>query len=378
MQNIVMFKPLIEQEEIEASKTALELGWLGMGSLVSEFESELKKYIEAPDRELVVLSTGHAALHLSLLLAGVTQGDEVITPSFNNVADFQAILATGAEPVFCDILDNTLCIDLEKAEKLITPKTKAMIVMDYGCHFCEHEDIARFAEKYNLRIVHDAAHSFGSRYKQKMVGSFSDMTMFSFDPIKNITCLDGGALIVKSPEELRILQEMRFVGMGQAASVLYQNKRVWSYDVQRLGFRYHMNNMHAAIGLAQLKKMDRIKQSRQAACVYYNTRFAEMPFIRTPDTTFEDTTPFMYFIRVPAEHRDPLRIFMDQQGCESGVHWKPGHQFSLFKNYRCGDLSVTEKMSEELITLPLYSCMDFKIIDQVVDLIHEYFVKNPV
>src|SRR5580692_11542180 len=132
-QTIPLFKPLIEQEELDAARDALKLGWLGMGSYVAEFERQMAAFIGAEDRKVVAVSTGHAALHLALLLAGAGPGDEVITPSFNNAADFQAILATGAEPVFCDVRDDTLCIDLAKAEALISPRTRAVIVMDYDC-----------------------------------------------------------------------------------------------------------------------------------------------------------------------------------------------------------------------------------------------------
>jgi dTDP-4-amino-4,6-dideoxygalactose transaminase len=136
---IPVFQPLIEQEELDAGRRALEMGWLGMGSYVGEFERRLKERIGADDRHVVAVSTGHAALHLGLLLMGVGPGDEVITPSFNNAADFQAILATGAAPVFCDIDDNSLCIDIAKAEALVSPRTKAVIVMDYDCILCDHD-----------------------------------------------------------------------------------------------------------------------------------------------------------------------------------------------------------------------------------------------
>ena len=124
LEKIPVFKPLIEAEEFEASRRALELGWLGMGSYVGEFEQQLKRYLGADDRHVAAVSTGHASIHLGLLAMGVGPGDEVITPSFNNAADFQAILATGAEPVFCDVVEDSLCIDLDKAEAVISPRTK--------------------------------------------------------------------------------------------------------------------------------------------------------------------------------------------------------------------------------------------------------------
>src|SRR5438045_7979039 len=129
---IPVFKPLIQKEEYGAAHDALELGWLGMGSYVNEFEQGIKRFIGAEDRHVAVVSTGHAALHLALMTIGAGPGDEIITPSFNNVADFQAILAVGAEPVFCDVLEETLCIDLDKAEKPVNERTTSVIVVDYG------------------------------------------------------------------------------------------------------------------------------------------------------------------------------------------------------------------------------------------------------
>ncbi len=145
-------------------------GW-AWAVYVGRFEQALKEYLGAHDRHVVAVSTGHAALHLGLLVAGVGHGDEVITPSFNNVADFQAILATGAEPVFCDINPDSLCIDVESIEELISPRTKALIVMDYDCVLADHDRIAEIAKNHGLRVIHDAAHSFGSLYKGENLGA---------------------------------------------------------------------------------------------------------------------------------------------------------------------------------------------------------------
>ena len=370
---IPVFKPLIEDEEFEAARAALELGWLGMGSYVNEFEKGVQEFLNAEDRYFAAVSTGHAALHLALMVAGIGPGDEVITPSFNNIADFQAILAVGAEPVFCDIDNETLCIDLDKAVELITPKTKAMIVMDYDCVLCDHDRVAAIAEEHKLRIIHDAAHAFGSKYKGKMVGSFSDLCMFSFDPVKTVTCLDGGMLIVKTPEELQRIQEMRLVGMGQPASVMYQNKRAWTYDVNYLGFRYHMANLHAAIGLAQLSKMDDISATRRRACRYYNEQLSKIPQVTVPKTDFEDVTPFLYYIRVPEEVREEFKAFLLDNEVDVGIHWQPGHWMSLFKDCRRGDLTVTDQVAKEILSLPLHSKMSEGSLDQVIDRIKSFF-----
>lgn len=374
---IPVFKPLIGHEEKEASANVLDIGWLGMGKNVGQFEREVQKYIQAEDRYVVAVSTGHAAIHLGLLIMGIGQGDEVITPSFNNAADFQAILATGAQPVLCDIDEDTLNIDLDKVEALINKKTKAIIAMDYDCILCDHDRINEMSKKYNVRILHDAAHSFGSSYKGKKIGSFSDVTMFSFDPVKTITCLDGGILVVKTEEEMRKLHEMRLVGMGQPAEVMYQNTRAWTYDMKHLGYRYHMSNMHAAIGLAQLAKINEIEISRRATCLFYNQELKDIPEVITPKTNFSDIVPFLYYIRIPAEIRDEFKSYLYDNGIDTGIHWQPGHWFTLLKDAKRGDLSVTDKIGHEIVSLPLHSNMLQKDLDKIVKYIKLFFkVKN--
>lgn len=373
---IPVFKPLIEAEEIEASRRALELGWLGMGSYVGEFEEQLKNYFSADDRYVAAVSTGHAAIHLGLLAMGVGSGDEVITPSFNNAADFQAIVATGAEPVFCDIEENSLCIDLNKAEELVSPRTKAMIVMDYDCVLCDHDRVADFARAHGLRVLHDAAHSFGSKYKGRPIGSFSDVATFSFDPVKTITCIDGGALVLRSEHELARVQEMRLIGMTQPAKVMYTNTRAWTYDMRTLGFRYHMANMHAAIGLAQLAKIERISASRNSACRYYNEQLSNINEVRVPQTDFHDVTPFLYYIRVPGDKRDALRAYLREREIDTGIHWQPGHWFTLFKDCRRGDLSVTDRVGHEVLSLPLHSMMSTETLDEVIEGIRNFFASK--
>jgi dTDP-4-amino-4,6-dideoxygalactose transaminase len=370
---IPVFKPLIEQEEIDASRESLELGWLGMGSYVSKFEETVKNIIGVEDRYVAAVSTGTAGLHIALLVAGVGPGDEVIVAAFNCSADFQAIGWVGADIVFCDCDDDTLELDLERAEELVTPKTKAIIVMDYDCILSDHEAIAMFAKKHGIRVIHDAAHSFGSKYKGKMVGSFSDICVFSHDPVKTVTCLDGGTVVVKTEEELKYVHELRLLGMQQPATVMYKNQRAWTFDVERVGFRYHMLNMHAAIGLAQLGKLDVIAESRRNASRRYNELLSDIPMVRCPKTDFEGVNPFLYYIRVPEQHRDNLRAYLKENGVDTGIHWQPGHQFSLWKNCQSGNLAVTDRVGKEILSLPLYSKMPIPVVEEVAAKVRSFF-----
>lgn len=372
-QNIPVFQPYLQEEETAACAASLKRGWLGMGADVGRFEEALASVLGLTDRRVVAVSTGHAALHLGLLLCGIGPGDEVITPAFNNVADLQAIIATGAAPVFCDIDPVTLCLDVDKAEMLIGPRTKCIIPMDYGCCLADHDAVGALAARHGLRVLHDAAHSLGSFSRGRRVGSFSDLCMFSFDPVKTITCIDGGALVVRTEEEAARLHEMRLIGMRQPAKVMYGNARAWTYDVQRPGFRYHMSNLHAALGLVQLARLEDISSSRRRSCTLYSSLLAGIAEVAVPATDFSGVTPFLYYIRVPAECRDPLRDALRADGIDTGIHWQPGHEFTLFREARRGDLPVTERLGREIVSLPLHSFMPDAMIERVCRGVRSFF-----
>ena len=375
MKQIPVFKPLIEKEEIDAAIESLKMGWLGMGSYVKEFEERIEKICNIKnnsDRFVVAVSTGHAALHLSLLMMGIKEGDEVITPAFNNAADFQAIKACGANPVFVDIKEDTLCIDPSKIEKLITSKTKAIIVMDYDMFLCEHDEIKKISNKYKIPVLHDAAHSFGSSYKGKMIGNQHDYTIFSFDPVKTITCIDGGAIVVNESANVEKLHAKRLIGMTQSAQRMYKNTRAWEYDINEIGFRYHLANLHAAIGIQQLKKINEIKESRQKACKNYHSNLKDLPWLIAPFGDIESVNPFLYYVRILEGSRDSFRNYLRKNNIDTGIHWTSGHNFSLFKNCKKGDLGVRNKISNEIVSLPLHTNMNFSDQEHIIQTIKNF------
>lgn len=370
--SIPVFRPLLGEEEIAACRAVLEEGWLGMGSYVGKFERALEELLASPNRHVVAVSTGHAALHLALLMMGVGPGDEVISPSFNNIADLQAVIATGATLVLCDIDDRRLCIDPVKLAEVVSSRTRVVIVTDYGCHLAQHDDLRTLAGNAGFSILHDAAHSFGSTYSGQRVGSFSDVTMFSFDPVKTVTCIDGGALVVQTEQEVEILHAMRLIGMGQPSSVMYEDQRAWTYDVKTLGFRYHLANLHAAVGLAQLQKLETMSSNRRTYCRFLNRNLKELEFLRVPATDFEGVTPFLYYVRVPAHLRESFRHHLAARGIDTGVHWQPGHWFSLFSTARRGELAVTDKVGKEIVTLPLHSVMSETELERIAEAVKTY------
>ncbi|MDQ6884299.1 MAG: DegT/DnrJ/EryC1/StrS family aminotransferase [Candidatus Dormibacteraeota bacterium] len=363
---IPVFKPYIGVDTSKAAVDALDLGWLGMGSYVRDFENGLRARLET-ERQVVAVNTGTSALHLAMLILGIGPGDEVITPSFNNIGDFQAIRAVGADPVFCDIQDDSLGIDVDKAEALISPRTKAVIGMDYAGVPCALADLEAMARRHGIKMIHDAAHSLGSRAGGRQMGEFGDITIFSFDPVKIMTTIDGGALVVRSATEVEKLQQLRLLGMDQSATRMYTNNRAWTYDVAGPGYRYHLANLHASIGLSQLARLDEFIETRRDACRTYTRRLAGTPGLILPATSFEDVAPFIYYVRVTNGRRDELIASLRDAGVDTGIHWIPGHNFSFLKACRHGDLSVTNRVGAEILTLPLHSYMTASTIGRVAD-----------
>ena len=369
--NIPVFKPLIDKKTISAAVKSLNVGWLGMGKSVDEFEKKIKLICNLTSKHVVTVNTGYSAIHTSLILMNIKKDDEVITPAFNNIADLQSILSVGGKIVFADI-DKSFCLDVSKLETLITKRTKAIIVCDYGMRLANHDKIRLIAKKYNLRILHDAAHSFGSIYKKKRIGSFSDITMFSFDPVKTITAIDGGAIIVNTKKERDLAHKIRLMGMGQSPSVMYKNKRAWTYDVEVHGYRYHLANLHAAIGVSQIKEFSRIKSTRINTVKYYNKNIIDHPLLEKPILD-KGIVPFIYYLRIKNNWREKFIEYLTKNRIDTGIHWKPGNKFKLFKKIENSHLIETNKVAKEIVTIPLHSNMRFQDQRKIVQTINNFF-----
>lgn len=372
MDRIPVFAPYIGVDTLKHLTDSLDVGWLGMGATTKEFEERIQAFLET-DRTVVATNTGTSALHIALIAAGVKDGDEVIVPSFDYVADHQAILLAGGVPVMCDIRDDDLGIDTEKAEALITDRTRAIIPLHFAGLPCNLKAVYALAEKYGLRVVEDAMHAFGTRIDGERIGSFGDICTFSFDPVKIITSIDGGCVVLNNPEEAEHLRRMRFLGVDKETTLRYKNKRSWDYDVLCDGFRYHMTNVMASVGVSQIKRAEEFIGSRQKVCQAYNEAFSPFPDARIPKTDFVDISPFIYSLRVLNGRRGELIAHLDERGIDVGIHFIPVHKHTHFESYRCGNMSVTDKVVEEVLTLPLHSLMSQGDIDRVVDGVTSFF-----
>lgn len=369
---IPVFQPVIGEDTLKAVSDAFDVGWLGMGAATAAFEQGISERIGAGDRQVVATNTGTSALHVAVAVAGIGPGDEVIVPSFNFVADHQAISAEGASPVFCDIREDNLGIDVDAAEALISERTKAIMPLHFAGVPCDLDRVYALAEAHGLRVIEDATHAFGTVYGDKTIGGFGDLTCFSFDPVKIITSIDGGAVVFPAGNEPEHARHLRLLGIDKDTELRYQNKRAWDYDVVSRGFRYHLTNINASIGLSQLARVDEFIGARQSSCQLYNELLSGVPEIRTPETDFEGISPFIYTIRVLDGRREALIEHLRANGIATGIHFMPAHSYTYYRVCRRGDMTVTERLSSQILTLPLHSEMTRGTVAFISDTIRDF------
>lgn len=373
MERIPVFEPHIGPDDVEHLLEALDVGWLGMGATTQEFEERIADYLGLEQRFVCATNTGTAALHIALRTAGIGSGDEVITPSFNYVADHQAVRMTGAEVVMCDVREDNLGIDVAKARELINEKTRAIIPLHFAGLPCDMAGVRELAEELDLRVIEDGMHAFGSSIDGEKIGSSGDVCCFSFDPVKVITSIDGGCVVVNSEAELKKLQHLRLLGVDRDTTERYKNRRAWEYDVVSEGYRNHLTNIMASIGVAQIKRIEEFIESRRTVCKKYSEAFAVFDQLTVPYTDFDEVSPFIYSLRVAHEQRESLIAHLQDRLIDTGIHFIPAHKHSYFADAPCGDMSVTDKVVQEVLTLPLHSNMREEFVERVIDGVTSYF-----
>jgi dTDP-4-amino-4,6-dideoxygalactose transaminase len=357
-------RPSIGFEELEEIKKIFDTGWLGLGSTVYEFENKLKEYLGS--KNVIAVNNGTNALHIALDAFGIGEGDEVIVPSLTYCACIQVITALKARPVFCEIDPGTLNLDIEDTRQRITKKTKAIVPVHYCGNACDMEALLNIGREHNIHIIEDAAHAFGSSYKGKKIGSFGDATCFSFDPIKNITCGEGGAVVLSDDNIAEMIRRKRILGIDKDTWKRYKNERSWFYEVTTQGYRYHMSNINAAIGLVQLKKLNMFVEKKRSIVKLYNEQLSSLEGIKLLEWNLNETAPFTYIIRVIDGKRDKLMDYLKEKGVGSGIHYIANHTQPFFRKY-ASTLPVTEKTCNEILTLPLYYDMKDGDVDLVIE-----------
>ena len=363
--------PEIGEEEIESVVETLRSGWLTTGSKVTQFEQNFARDIKAS--HAVAVNSCTAALHLALDAIGISEGDEVIVPTMTFAATAEVVTYFKAKPVLVDCRYDTLAIDVEQIEKVITPRTKAIIPVHFAGQPCEMDQILELARIHNLRVIEDAAHALPARYRGRPVGSIGDITCFSFYVTKSITTGEGGMATTENPEWAKRMRSMSLHGLTRDPWQRYTAQGSWQYEIFSPGYKYNMTDIAAAIGIAQLQKCHRFWESRQRYAALYGEGLREITEIQLPAVI--DHVQHAWHLYVIQLHLDQLRIGRDEciqqlkkHHIGTSVHFIPLHLHPYYRDtfgYKPEDFPVASAVFQRIISLPIYPKMTEADIRQV-------------
>lgn len=354
--NIPVLKPSITDAEIQAVSEVLLSGWLGLGPKTAEFEREFARTMDV--KFCVGLNSGTAALHLALAVLDLKPEDEVIVTPLTFVSTVHAILYCGAKPVFADILPDTLNIDPNDVAAKITPKSRAILAVDMAGHPADLDELLALAKNNGLTLIEDAAHACGASYKEKPVGSLAPLTCFSFHAVKNLTCGEGGAITCNLDWQDKWFREMRWLGISKdtwSRSDPADSSYKWQYWVNRIGFKCHLNDIAAAIGLVQLKRLETMNKIRRNLVNVYNESFKSLEWLLTPpERPYVKSAWHLYQIRMAdAKLRDSFINRLISQDISPGVHYIPSFLHPCYRRVKA-ICPVADAVWKTLVTLPLY------------------------
>jgi dTDP-4-amino-4,6-dideoxygalactose transaminase len=357
---VVPLSDVLVDDEIEQAVLAVvRSGWWSMGPQVAEFEREFASFCGAAHAFSV--TNGTAALHLALLALGCGPGDEVLVPSLNFVAAANTIGHVGATPVFCDITSTAdLTVNPEDLEAAIGPATRAIVVMHYGGHPCQMDEILELAARRGLAVIEDAAHAPGATYRGRLCGTIGDVGCFSFFSNKNLPVGEGGMVVTNDDALAEKIRLLRSHGM---TTLTWDRHRghAHSYDVVAQGFNYRLDEIRAAIGRVQLSRVERQNAERARVVAFYRAALDGTNGLKMPLPPNPDTAPAHHLAVVltpPARSRDDVRAFLAERRIQTSVHYPPIHRFSAYRELGARrPLPTTEDVAERLVTLPLYPHM---------------------
>ncbi len=367
----------IDEEDIRAVVAVLRGDYLTTGPYITEFEEKFSAYVGS--RYAVAVSSGTAALHLACLAAGIGSGDEVITSPMSFAATANCALYVGARPVFCDI-DAAGNIDPELIEEKVTPATRAIIPVHYGGLPCRMDKINEIARRHGLVIIEDACHALGAVYQGAKVGScrYSDMAVFSFHPVKHITTGEGGMITTNSEELYQKLVCLRSHGIVRdPIRFLEDGHGGWYYEMQRLGFNYRMTDIQAALGISQLKKIDRFVRRRRDIAARYTEAFKGLPLELPEDGDDCRHAYHLYVVKLKPEAQADRKELYDRlksRGIFSQVHYIPIHTMPYYREklgYRWGDYPQAEDHYQRVLSLPLYPGLSDEEVETVIEAVKE-------
>lgn len=356
----------IDQKDVGAVVKALRSEWLTQGPKIEEFEKAVARYCKT--RYGVAFSSGTAALHAAYAAAGIGLGDEVITTPLTFVATANTAVFCGAKPVFVDIEEDTLNIDPKLIEKVITKKTKAIAPVDFAGHPCDYEAILKIAKKHRLLVIEDASHAIGSEYKGRKIGSFGDMTILSFHPVKTITTGEGGMVLTNSKDFYEKLKTFRHHQITKRPE-----KGGWYYEIRKPGYNYRITDFQCALGLSQLAKIGKFIKRRREIVKEYNKAFKGIKGIIIPkEKDYAKSAWHLYIIQLAKANRKKIFSDLRKNGIGAAVHYLPLNLQPFYQKefgYRAGDFPTAEKYYGRAITLPLFPKMTNKEVRYVIRIV---------
>lgn len=361
----------IDEDDIQAVADTLKSDFLTTGPKVNEFEEVVAEYTGA--KYAVAVSNGTAALHCACHAAGIKAGDEVITTPMTFAASANCILYCGGKPVFADMDPITYNIDVNDIEKKITARTKAIIPVDFTGQPCNYDEILRLAKKYDLLVIEDAAHSLGADYKGEKIGTIADMTTFSFHPVKHITSGEGGMIVTNDEGLYQKLKLFRTHEITRDESLLMRNEGDWYYEQQGLGYNYRISDIQCALGICQMKKLDRFVTKRREIAKRYDEAFKDIEDVIIPKQLDGCNSSWhLYVIQVKKDRKtvfDALRA----SGIGVNVHYIPVHKHPYYKSIGYEDLVCenAEAYYEKCISLPIFPAMTEEQQEYVVRIVEE-------
>ncbi len=378
--NIPYSLPDVGREESESVTKVINSGWITTGRVAKKFEENFSKFICDENLNSIAVNSATSGLHLALEALGVKKGDEVITTTLTFTATAEIVHYLGACVKLVDVNPVTLNIDVEAIKKAITPKTKAIIPVHYAGLSCDMDEILLLAEKFNLKVVEDAAHALPAAYKGRMIGSLqSDATVFSFYANKTMTTGEGGMVVTHNMELAKRMKIMRLHGIDRDAFDRFQSKKPsWYYEVIAPGFKYNMTDISAAIGIEQLKKLPKFLNRRQYLAKRYSDALLDLSII-LPENS-ESHAWHLFVIRLKSGskiNRDELIQFLSDKGIGTSVHYVPLHRQPFWRNkYKLTNdmFPEADKAYLSMVSIPLYTAMTDEQQDRVILALHEALV----
>jgi dTDP-4-amino-4,6-dideoxygalactose transaminase len=367
----------INQEDIEAVTKALTGDFLTTGPLVDKFEIALEEVVGAP---CVSVTSGTAALHCAYAAIDLHPGDEVITPPLTFIATQATAALFGAKIVFVDILDSTGNIDPTLVERAITSKTKAIVAVDYAGQPADLDELRHLADKYHIYLIEDAAHSIGSTYKSRVVGSIADITTFSFFPTKNLTTAEGGAVASIKPELLQKARRFSRQGLVRNPQEFrIKNQGQWHQEVHEFGINYRLPDVLCALGISQLSRINTFKTMRSDLFHRYTKGLAEVPDLVLPHVnSFNNVMWHLFPIRVPTASRETIFNSLRDKKILVQVNYLPAYRHPVFAKYgfREGDFPVSDNFYAGEISLPMFPDLSHKKQDFIINTLLDVFEKE--